>query len=421
MIKRISITDAEIAAHVAEAHVRRYTKYPRCDCDDNKQLEKKWKEDAKADVCGFLKGQFGKEPRLLDMTDKRAIKRDCLKYLPKDKSKMLTELKGGRPPKTFWADFCESTHKYEVLPPEKILKLFKSMYPAKNSKAKTLTQIVLSEGQRKRVMSDALLMVRLDAESRRTLGLNIRVRQGAKEKTLSKLSPTMSLPEAEDFIMRGLNAVKKNTAYRDTVLNRIVVPSKPRVVWMDIAKKLGSKLPQKFLDKYSDELTKRKAGKKKRAVDPTQPLVLNTKPAKKKAKLKLVKKQDHARVLESQNKSAPDASIDVNELAKQNAPVPGKIVTRERLNQFINNVMRKHDSSYGLSTEISRWSNPEWSMVDVYRDSIAPALLEQYSQQIEQARRILGVRSGGAYASIRNNRQLCVAHVVASWLCGELQ
>lgn len=422
--RRISITDEEIAAHIAEANVRRESKHPRCDCRDNKQLAKKWKEDAKANICGFIKGQFGKEPRLLDPVDRRAMKRDCVDFIPKDKMKMLNGMKAGRQPATFWADFCESTHKYDALSPDKALKLFKAMFPAKNSKAKKLGDIVFSEGQRKRVMADALLMVRLDLDTRRELGLTHRIRrEHEKTKNLTKLSTKMSLQEAERFILAGLNGHTKGTAYFDNATGRIVVSKRPRVRWLEIANTLGSKLPQAFLDKYSDELVKRKGGRKKKVIDPNAPIV-SVKKKKTKTKLKKmipVKRKPVYNVPDIDDDQEDESfDVDVQELEKKPVPVPGKITTPERLNQFINNVMKKHDTTYGLSTEIRHWSNPEWSMVDVYRDSIAPDLLEKYAPQIEQARRILGVRSGGAYASIRDNRQLCVAHVVTAWMCGEL-
>lgn len=421
MQRRISIADEEIAAHIAEANVRRESRYPRCDCKGNKQLAKKWKEDAKANICGFIKGQFGKEPRLLDTVDRRAMKRDCVEFIPKDKMKMLNGMKPGRQPATFWADFCESTHKYDTLSPDKALKLFKAMFPAKNSKAKTLGDIVFTEGQRKRVMADALLMVRLDIDTRRELGLTHRIRrEHEKTKNLAQLSTKMSLQEAERFIIAGLNAHTKGTAYFDNTTGRIVVTKRPRDRWLEIANKLGSKLPQVFLEKYSDELVKRKAGRKKKVIDPNAPIVSKKKPKKKQKKLIPVKRKPV--YIEPEDDTEEDTSFDVDvaELEKKPVPVPGKITTQERLNQFINNVMKKHDSTYGLSTEIRHWSNPEWSMVDVYRDSIAPDLLEKYAPQIEQAKRVLGVRSGGAYASIRDNRQLCVAHVVTAWMCGEL-
>ena len=124
---RFAISDEEILEHMAEANVRRVSRYPRCDCKGDKILASKWKKDAKADVCTFIKSQFGKAPRDLDSVDKRAMKRDCAPYLPVDKMKMLQKQQG-RPSKTFWADFCESTHKFDLLPTPKVLKLFQHLF-----------------------------------------------------------------------------------------------------------------------------------------------------------------------------------------------------------------------------------------------------------------------------------------------------
>lgn len=411
MLDRITVTDHEIAAHIAEAYVRRQSKYPRCDCDGNKQLERKWKEDAKADVCGFIKGQFGKEPRALDYTDKRAMKRDCAKFLPRDKMKML-ESQRGRPSADFWANFCESTHTYKLLPQDKVLKLFKSMFPTpKNTKARTLTEIVMTPAQRRRVMSDALLMVRLDADTKRALDLFARSRM--PKSSIRKISPSSTLPETEDCLLKQIK-----TMYRDPATNKLAVRGEePSRVWRRIVREYGDKFPQAFLDRYSSELTKKKAGKKKRVLDPNTPIV--SKPRKKK---KVVKKlipvnraPNHDKL---QQQQINDDTAQVTEV-KKTAPV-GKITTPERLNGFINNKMKSVDDSYALSTPISRWSNPEWGYVDSLREHIAPELLEKYAVEIDKARRILGIRSGGAYASIRGNAQLCVAHVTTAWLCGDL-
>ena len=121
---RVDITDQEIAAYIAEARVRRTSKYPRCDCQGDKALAKKWKKDAASDVCLFIKGQYGKEPSKLDFTDRRAMVRDCKPFLPAAKTAMLTE-RTGRLPRTFWADFCDDSHEYDDLTDAQALTLDK--------------------------------------------------------------------------------------------------------------------------------------------------------------------------------------------------------------------------------------------------------------------------------------------------------
>lgn len=422
---KVQVTNDEIAAYVAEAALRRQSKYPRCDCQGNKQLERKWKEDAKADICGFLKNQYGKEPRLLDGTDKRAIKRDCSPFLPKDKMKMLTEQKG-RPSKTFWADFCSvkpTSKQNKEMTPQQALELFKAMFPKTNSRAKKLEDIAFSVGQRKRIMADSLLMAKLGVPTRRALGLMARP---GKQKKFAKLSQAMSLTDAEAYVLNALNAVTK-TAHRDPGTGRIVIDSRPRRTWRLIAREFGHKLPQDFLDVYSEQLAKKTPGRKRKVLDPNQPIVSQKKKrVKKTVKVKRVGDDEHAKMIRVQHEQAKkvvrkQAVLDDEEV-QDRAPKPKtKITTPEKLNQFINNLMKMYDSSYGLSTHIRDWSNPEWALVDTNRESVEPALLEKYQTQIDRARSVLGIRSGGAYASIRDNKELAQAHVITAWLCGDLE
>src|ERR1035437_4992562 len=457
MIKHIDITDEEILEHMAEANVRKVSRYPRCDCKGNKILAGKWKRDAKADVCTFIKGQYGKAPRDLDSVDRRAMKRDCAPYLPVDKMKMLTK-QTGRPAKTFWADFCDTlttTKSDSVLPTDKVLKLFQHMFPKTNGKAKKLEDVTLSRNQRLHTMADSMLMVRISPEDRRKLGLSKKTAL-ISQRAEKKLSPAMSVPEAESFIENNMNKTTPGTVTRDHVSGRLVITSNPNRRWNYIARTYGHRLPQKFLDLYSAELVPKRAGRKptrKDAITHEQTMLENAKrkAAKEKAAKKAVEhkpiKHDLKKITSTkpaskkQNQDTDDddddddsdldefGDWDLDETKKvvkqeekrQSLPVPAsKITTPERLQLFINNVMKKHDDTYGLSTSLTRWSNPEWSLVDVYRDDISKDLLTKYASQIDQARRILGARSGGAYAGMRDNRQLCVAHVITSWMCGEL-
>jgi hypothetical protein len=174
------------------------------------------------------------------------------------------------------------------------------------------------------------------------------------------------------------------------------------------------------------ELAKKRAAKEKavkkasenEVVKHTPKSVTTTKPIKPTKPTKKVSRDDHE-FDDWDPKSAK--KVVVEEEHHHSLPVPAsKITTPERLQLFINSVMKKHDDTYALSTPVAKWSNPEWSLVDVYRDDISKELLTKYAVQVEQARRILGARSGGAYSSIRDNKQLCIAHVITSWMCGDL-
>ena len=415
---RVDITDQEIAAYIAEARVRRTSKYPRCDCQGDKALAKKWKKDAASDVCLFIKGQYGKEPSKLDFTDRRAMVRDCKPFLPAAKTAMLTE-RTGRLPRTFWADFCDDSHEYDDLTDAQALTLFKRMFPKNNLKAKKLSDIVLTESQRKHTIIDVILMSKLSNQARRDLGFVRKIgRPVAKD-----ITPALSVSETEELLIRKLNKRNPDTVARDPNSGKIVIKRKLRTdIWRYVARRYGSSLPQKFLDLYGAELAPKKPGRKTLAPKEGLIVSVNKRAAKLKRAGKLPIKHKAPSATKGPVSQVPDLQKTVDQAEDSKLPVPKKLIsTPEALNMFINNIMHKYDNTYGFSTEINRWSNPEWSMVDAYRDSISPDLLAVYKDKIDYARSILGAKSGGAYASIRENRQLAVAHVATSWLCGDLQ
>lgn len=419
---RISVTEDEIAAHVAEARVRRTSRFPRCDCQGDKTVAKKWKQDAKSDTCGFILGQFGKDISKLDYTDMRALKRDCAPYLPKDKLEMLTSAKRGQKSKQFWSEFCHSTHEVEELKDSEAFKLIKRLYPKQSAKAKKLSDVELTVVQRRNAMSNTMFMSKLSYQARKDLGLLRRVRTASKI-----INPGISVSEAEDILMRKLAKSDPGKLTRDPVSGRLV--SKSSRVWRYIAKNYGSKLPQSFLNHYGNELVPKKAGRPKLRTDIKLVSVKKKKPSNKPLKhtnKSVTKtKPNQNRVIEKidgigkRNNDEDMLSPKDHESLKSH--VPARIIKdKDLLQMFINNTLKRSDPTYPLSTEIRDWSNPEWSLVDAYRDSIDKSLLDTYKDKIDNARRVLGIRSGGAYASLRDNRQLAVAHVITSWMCGDL-
>lgn len=419
---RVSVTEDEIAAHIAEARVRRVSKYPRCDCKGNKKLETKWKQDAKEDICGFIKGQYGKTPDKLDRTDKRALLRDCKKFIPKAKLTKLQSGGAGRKGSLFWAEFCGTATSDEMTIAD-TLKLLRRMYP-KFENAKKLSDIKLTDVQKSRLRANVLLFAKFGDDAKEQLGLF----KTGRGKMRQSLNPDMSLKEAEAEIIRVINkskaagkiGISPDTGY----ITGVSGSSRDiRVIWRRIASTYAPNLPQEFLQKYADKLMKNKPGKKKvlRGSQPdTTPKVSRKKRVKPSKPVKhtepkvLVKKPTH----DVQDDLTEKADIEQKQL---NAAKPQKIISdKEALRMFINNTLKRSDPSYPLSMQMRDWSNPEWSLVDAYRSSISPELLEQYQENINRARQVLGIKSGGAYASIRDNRQLAVAHVITSWMCGDI-
>lgn len=417
MIK-ISVTENEIAAHVAEARVRRTSRFPRCDCQGDKTVAKKWKQDAKTDTCGFIKGQFGKDISKLDYTDMRALKRDCVPYLPKDKMELLTSQKRGPKSAQFWSEFCHSSHEVEELRDSEAFKLIQRLYPKQAKKAKKLSDVVLTPVQRRTAMSNTMFMAKLSYQARKDLGLLRRVRTPSKE-----INPGISVSEAETILLRKLTKSNAGKLTRDPTSGRLVASSTR--VWRYIAKNYGSRLPQSFLAHYGNELVPKKSGRPKTRTDVKIVSLKKKKPKLLKHTNNSVTRTKPNRVIdridEIGKRNNDEDMLSGNNASKPTPHLPSKIIKdKDLLQMFINNTLKRSDPTYPLSTDIRDWSNPEWSLVDAYRDSIDKSLLDMYKDKIDNARRILGVRSGGAYASLRDNRQLAVAHVITSWMCGDL-
>lgn len=401
----IKISDEEIKQYLAEARVRRTSKYPRCDCQGNKLLETKWKKDAQASPCKFIENQYGESISKMDSVDRRAVKRDCAKFLPKRNMDMLE--RRGRMPLEFWDTFCGEDTDVEVLNDAQALKLLRRLYP-KFHNAKSISDIKLTKRQYSKLIESVFISEKLSRATRKILKDNT---GGYVLK--KKPDTTMSLKEAELVLMSMFNKKTPDSLKFDDN-GRLYFVRNSRQMWQYLAKKYGTVLPQVFLDSYASALV--------RKARPGRPASLMP-------KVKRVKFKGNTSNRVSKKKKVKTETTELLEKAKQqnteeinNPPiVPSKVITtQEALRTFINTTMKKHDMTYPLSTEITRWSNPEWSMVDAYRDSIAPVLLQPYEAKIKQARSILGFKSGGAYASIRDNRTLAVAHIVTAWVCGDL-
>lgn len=418
----IKITTNEIKQQIAEAYSKRESKYPRCNCNDNKHLAAKWKKDAEQDTCGFIKSQFGVDIRNLDTSDRRTLRDKCLTFLPKKKAKLLLEQPRGKRPVEFYTQFCEKPHEATTQLNDKNSLAFLARAHKKFEDVKTIKDIASVATQScKLVRENSLLFGRLSKNIKAAILENIskyvkklRSKSRPKFTKRTQFDTKMSLSDAEALVLA------KN---KDLVFN----PETDRIEgshkkWILISHRYGTKLPQRFLDKYASELTYRmKSGRPKKqnvlniAGDTDKPATQRKKKTKSKPQTKKSPKTTHQEQQDTKSEVTEDA---INSPA---TIVPVKMLADpEALRTFINTTMKKHDVTYPLSTEISRWSNPEWSMVDAYRDSIAPALLKTYEDKIKQARSILGIKSGGAYASIRDNRMLAVAHIVTSWVCGDL-
>lgn len=411
-MNNIKVTTSEIKQQIAEAYSKRVSKFPRCNCRDDKHLATKWKKDAELDTCKFIIDQFGMPIQKLDATDRRTLNTKCMQFLPKNKAKML-QSNASRRSTEFYAKFCAKKNDTKQLTDKQSLAFLRTLNLA-FSEITTIKDIAnVSYTKLQRIRSNSIVFARLSMKVKEAILNHISACLKAKNRKTRKkftprssFDPSMSVSDAEELVLIK-NRDEKNMKFNEET-GRLEGNT---VAWRRISRVFGTKLPQAFIDKYAVELTKKKPGRKK-AQNVLK--IAGEEPRKKKSRVKKIKKE----VEEHLEKKAKVVEDTINKPAPI---VPVKMITDpEAMRTFINTTMKKHDITYPLSTEISRWSNPEWSMVDAYRDSIAPALLQSYADKIKQARSILGTKSGGAYASIRDNRQLAVAHIVTSWICGDL-
>lgn len=454
---------------VAEARLRTASKYPRCDCKGNQRTAIEWKKLAKTDIVAFLKLMFGTTIEKMTTEDKVALRRYCPPFLTSTQNAMLKSL-NGRPSKDFWARFIHTTDtKFhakithtddsEFTMQESLVFLSKMFNP----KAKKLSDIKLSPTQRTALKANVLLLSKLPLEVREQLGV-LYDRRGTNSKKKLPLNKKMTLQDTEKMISRGLS-----DAVMDPQTQRLVFKVNARQRWRYLATRYESKLCDEFLRKYSLDLNRRVGGRKPLELDenlravrvqkvkkakpmpppsavrlpadkkPPVKLTLKTKQPSKPAKtrkhddeldldmdmkdLGLVRKLTTQQPSNQRHRDDYDESLnDPLDFTHEQVPeIPNtRITTRESLNQFINAIMKRHDRSYPLSLTPSDWGYAEWLLVDSYKDSIEPRLIQLYQPQINEALRRMNSKTGGAYASIRSSRNLAVAYIVTSRMTGDI-
>jgi uncharacterized damage-inducible protein DinB len=431
----------------------------RCRCNGNAQLAERWRKKAASDTGAFVQEMFGLPPEKLDVTDRRALRRDCAPFLPKDKLEMLVT-QTGRPSKTFWAEFSgklkpvKGSGRGKLLTDAEVLAYLKERYPYAVKGVKKLADVKLTALHRFRLRNDLAFTSRLSDEALEDLGVVV------THQRKRKMSSAQTLAEAEAFVLTNFKDAK-----RMEHTGRLEIGGRnSKRIWKYIRDKYAATLPKSFLDEYDPEMygTSRigrpsgsKNSRERVLVNPKEPKAQKTdssrnagvvKPPKTKAeqqksKLKRrdkklrdagidpqVKKQqdrekaEQSRVKREQRERYGFDGFDGLDAPERPSPaVPSKMITDpERLRMRLCLMANKQDHHEGLSTPFEKFNNLHWALLDTIKDSVDPRLLERFRPQLEAVRSRLNRATGGAYSSLLGNQHLAVAHITTAWLCGDL-
>lgn len=457
-----SNTDGTFTVTAGRGPTRKAAQFPRCKCDGNAQLAARWRKQAASDTGAFVTEMFGQAPEKLDLTDRRALKRDCAPFLPQEKLDMLVT-QTGRPSKTFWSEFSGKikpvrTGKKTQLSDAETLAYMKERYP-EAKKAKKLADIKLTALQRFRLRNDLAFTSRLSDTALEDLGVVV------THQRQRKTSATQTLAEAEAFVLSNFKGARR---LPHTGRLEITGPNAKKI-WRYIRDRYAANLPKSFLQEYDPELYQasrmgRPAGKKNSRerilVNPKEPKQKpektertgpgnagvvkppKTKAEQQKAKLKRRDKKLRDAGVDPQEKKKRDREVAEQSRREREArerdpygfngllggddspkkPVPSKIITEpERLRMRLCLMANRQDPHEGLSTPFEKFNSLHWALLDTIRDSVDPKLFAKFLPQVEAVRRQLNRATGGAYSSLLDNQQLAVAHITTAWLCGDLR
>jgi hypothetical protein len=313
---------------------------------------------------------------------------------------------------------------------------------------KRVEDVDLTPQERYQVRNDVRMTSRLSDDALIAFGI---IRGGRRTAT-KPLSPTMTLVEAESFVLRNFKDAKRDTASGS---GRVYFAGQnARKRWVYLRDRYGVKLPQAFLDEYADEFEIKKAGRKRsngarkavkvsdapaRTATPGIVKPPPTRGEKQKAKLKRrdkklrdagvdpaekkIRDRELARKAKKPKSDPLDAILhnDGTDDTQSTKIVPGDMITDpERLRRRVNTLSQSIDNKFLFGTPFEQYTGLQWTLMNTLADSMSPALLKRFKPQMDAARLKRDQATGGAFSSVVGNAQLAVAHITTAWFCGEL-
>ncbi len=417
----------------------------------SKSTLSRWREQAQKSTRTFLESQFGKSLEQFDRGDWRLTKLRCLKFLPKDKQKVINSKGSGRTPSSFYAQLSAkpaSTTKQKTNTVNKVLtekeatKLLKSIFKRELDE--------LSFAQKRRIVDTPDIIGILSPEFVKKYNLF----PGTYKK---KTEAPGRKPSIVDFVKKlpnevSLERLNKVLMSLPLKLHKPVMNEEtskvelPKVVWDKFIKR-RNELPEAMKMHYARELKfiKHKPGRKPKNKN------LNNKTMedieieqenlerKKKKNITVVRKDTDkpdetkapkpTNVPKTSEKKAKPSKPDRNDILEEDDNVddlsdvtdddlndllgrrPSKkptqvpkvdktldeakfLPTDQDVIKFINMQMNKallpDEFPRSSTLPTSQWSTSEWALVDVYRDRINQKFLDNNKERINNALRRLG-------------------------------
>lgn len=385
--------------------------------NETKTAVEAWKREAEENPAGFLESQIGKKLEKFDRADWRDVRVHGLRFLPMKIRKLITSQQG-RKSYAFYAALRTANQASKKLSIEESLDLVEHLYRNRYND--------LTYKQYMGLKSNTDLLARLHPTALKMIANSLSsTKRPAKEGVnvpfmFLKTLPSKATPERIDKALLALPKYGKLGRMED---GRVVFPEN---VWKYL-RWHRSELPENVRDRYRTELGYVKRGRKPRSKTPEEQSELSMKLKEKqerqnkkrievrrkehKPKTKLIVTRKPVKT-EKPNEALDDRfdELDDDALFSKPKSVPmvdhgGLLRTENDVIKFINDkandALLEGEFRRSRTYPVQQWTTPDWALVNVFRDRIYPAFLEEHREKINSALRKLGMTVGASVGTIR--------------------
>ena len=392
--------------------------------NETKTAVEAWKREAEENPAGFLESQIGKKLEKFDRADWRDVRVHGLRFLPLKIRKLITSQQG-RKSYSFYAALRTAHQTNKKLSVDESLNLVEHLYGNRYND--------LTYKQYMGLKSNTDLLARLHPTALKMIANSLSsTKRPAKDganvpfmflKTLS----SKATPERIDKALLALPKYGKQGRMED---GRVVFPEN---VWKYL-RWHRSELPENVRDRYRTELGYTKRGRKPKPKTPEEQaertkklkekqerqnkkrIEVRRKEQKPKTKLTVVRKTAVAPVKPEKPSKVDDLlddrldDLDDDKLFNKPKHVPtvdhgGLLRTETDVIKFINDkandALLEGEFRRSRTYPIQQWTTPDWALVNVFRDRIYPAFLNEHREQINSALRKLGMAVGASVGIVR--------------------